>query len=152
MINNLYETHIQVKNLETSIEFYKTLGLELCNLIESRRVAFFYIGENKQLLGVWEVPSGQEVMKRHFAFGTDLNQLLTSIEWLKERGIEPLEKFGKEPVEPIVHPWMPAAAVYFYDPDGNELEFISWLQGSPQDTGDMPYLSQWIENNNKTIQ
>lgn len=143
MINNLYETHLQVRDLQTSIDFYMKLGLELSLLIEERKVAFFYIGADRQLLGIWEVPSGREVSKRHFAFGTDLDQLVHAIEWLKERGIEPISSFGKEPIEPIVHTWMPAAAVYFNDPDGNELEFIAWLDGDPKEIGDVPYLSEW---------
>ncbi|WP_028595998.1 VOC family protein [Paenibacillus assamensis] len=145
MINNLYETHIQVTNLEQSIAFYKKLGLELSYFIEERRVAFFYIGTDRQLLGIWEVPQGAVVRKRHFAFGVDLEDLLHAIEWLKEKGVEPIESFGKQPIEPLVHTWMPAAAVYFEDPDGNELEFISWLQEEPKDIGYVPYLSEWIK-------
>ncbi|MBH5317669.1 VOC family protein [Paenibacillus sp. GSMTC-2017] len=145
MINNLYETHLEVSDLQESIGFYIKLGLELSLTIEERNVAFFYIGETKQLLGVWEVPKGVEVNKRHFAFGTDLAKIVNSIEWLKERGIEPRTAFGKEPIEPIVHTWMPAAAVYFDDPDGNSLEFIAWLPDKPQKIGYVPYLSEWIE-------
>ncbi|TVX94422.1 VOC family protein [Paenibacillus agilis] len=145
MINNLYETHIQVTNLEQSITFYKKLGLELAHFIEERRVAFFYMGTDRQMLGIWEVPHGAAVSKRHFAFGVDLEDLLNSIEWLKEKGIQPIESFGKQPIEPLVHTWMPAAAVYFEDPDGNELEFISWLQEEPKDIGYVPYLSEWVE-------
>lgn len=143
MIKNLYETHLQVKDLQRSIEFYMKLGLELSLRMEERKVAFFYIGEDRQLLGIWEVPAGTEVSKRHFAFGTDLDQLTQSIAWLKERGIEPITSFGKEPIEPIVHTWMPAAAVYFNDPDGNELEFIAWLDGEPKEIAVVPYLSEW---------
>ncbi|WP_152392961.1 VOC family protein [Paenibacillus guangzhouensis] len=145
MIKNLYETHLQVKNLNTSIEFYNKLGLELSLLIEDRRIAFFYIGKERQLLGLWEVPDGNEVSKRHFAFGTDLDLLKKSIDWLKERGIEPVKAFGKEPIEPIVHAWMPAAAIYFNDPDGNELEFIAWLPDEPHNLGYAIYLSEWNE-------
>ncbi|MCR8845921.1 VOC family protein [Paenibacillus sp. SC116] len=145
MINHLYETHIQVTNLEQSIAFYKKLGLELAHFIEERRVAFFYIGKDRQMLGIWEVPHGTEIKKRHFAFGVDLEDLLHSIEWLKEKGIQPIQSFGKQPIEAFVHTWMPAAAVYFEDPDGNELEFISWLQDEPKDIGYVPYLSEWIE-------
>jgi len=145
MIKNLYETHLQVKNLNTSIEFYNKLGLELSLLIEDRRIAFFYIGKKRQLLGLWEVPDGNEVSRRHFAFGTDLDLLKKSIDWLKERGIEPVKTFGKEPIEPIVHTWMPAAAIYFNDPDGNELEFIAWLPDEPHNLGYAIYLSEWDE-------
>jgi lactoylglutathione lyase len=145
MIQNLYETHLQVNDLQTSIEFYEKLGLELSLVISERKVAFFYIGKDRQLLGIWEVPAGNEVSKRHFAFGTDLSNLLNAFEWLKERGIQPIKSFGKEPIEPIVHTWMPAAAVYFNDPDGNSLEFIAWLQDTPNDIGYVPYLSEWNE-------
>jgi len=145
MIQNLYETHLQVKDLNTSIEFYKSLGLELSLVIEERRIAFFYIGKDRQLLGLWEVSKGNEVQRRHFAFGTDLDLLVTAIDWLKEKGIRPVKTFGKEPIEPIVHTWMPAAAIYFNDPDNNELELISWLQDQPQEIGYVPYLSEWNE-------
>lgn len=145
MIHNLYETHLQVKDLQVSIEFYKKLGLELSLVINERKVAFFYIGKERQLLGIWEVPIGTEVSKRHFAFGTSISDLVHAIEWLKAREIEPKSSFGKAPTEPIVHTWMPAAAVYFDDPDGNELEFIAWLDGEPKDVGYVPYLSEWNE-------
>lgn len=32
--------------------------------------------------------------------------------------IRPKEAFGRPPLEPIVHTWVPAAALYFDDPDG----------------------------------
>jgi len=145
MIQNLYETHLQVKNLDKSIEFYKNLGLELSLLDGERRVAFVYIGKDRQLLGLWEVPESNEVQRRHFAFGTDVELLTTAIDWLKEKGIEPIQALGKEPTEPIVHTWMPAAAIYFNDPDHNELELIAWLPDQPQDIGYVPYLSEWNE-------
>jgi lactoylglutathione lyase len=118
--------------------------MELAHRIESRRAAFFYFGtEKKQMLGVWEVKQS-EWTRRHFAFGVTLEELLNAPQWLKERGIEPRESFGLQPIEPIVHTWMPAAAVYFNDPDGNSLEFITMLEGKgrPELTG-VRYLSEW---------
>ncbi|OAB45563.1 VOC family protein [Paenibacillus antarcticus] len=148
MIKNLYETHLQVKDLKTSISFFEKLGLERALVISERKMAFFYIGKGRQLLGIREVPTGVEVSKRHFAFGVDLSDLMKAMEWLTERGIQPLNSVGKEAVEPVVHTWMPAAAVYFNDPDGNELEFICLLEDEPQDIGYVPYLSEWNELNN----
>ncbi|MFD0959038.1 VOC family protein [Paenibacillus chungangensis] len=145
MIHNLYETHLQVKDLETSIDFYVNLGLELGLKVERRRGAFLYVGKDRQILGLWEVPKENEINKRHFAFGTDLDLLKKSIDWLKEKGIQPVAMLGKEPTEPIVHAWMPAAAVYFNDPDGNELELISWLPDDPSDNEGVVYLSEWQE-------
>ncbi|WP_410984540.1 VOC family protein [Bacillus cereus] len=127
MIQSIYETHVQVKQLEKSIEFYEGLGIVLAHKIEERRCAFFYVGEEKQMLGVWEVAEGEKVRTSHFAFGVTLDDLKRANEWLQERGIKLRKSFEKEPIEPIVHDWMPSAAVYFYDLDGNSLEFNARL-------------------------
>ena len=48
MIKGLYETHVQVSNLESAIEFYtKVLGLEFAHKDETRPIAFLWIGKNK---------------------------------------------------------------------------------------------------------
>ena len=56
MITGLFETHINVTNLEASMEFYeKTLGLELGEKEEGRRAAFYWIGgHGEAMLGLWE--------------------------------------------------------------------------------------------------
>ena len=56
MIQGLYETHLFVENLETSIEFYtNVLGLKQCYYEEERRTAFFWLGKPKEaMLGLWE--------------------------------------------------------------------------------------------------
>ena len=126
MIKSIYETHVQVRNLENSIEFYRRLGLTFVHKIEERRCAFFFVGEQKQMLGLWETDE-KELKRSHFAFG-----------------IEPEEtSFGKPQIEPIVHTWMPAACVYFNDPDGNSLELITLLDDKPVISKDFPYLSEW---------
>lgn len=146
MIKCLYETHLEVSNLEKSIEFYEKIGIKLVNKIEARRVAFFFIGEQNQMLGLWETEKGKEVKTGHFAFGVNLDDLEKSIDWLKEKGILPTENFfGRKPIEPIVHTWMPAASVYFNDPDNNSLEFITLLDNEPVKTNNAPYLSEWKE-------
>lgn len=143
MIRNLYETHLQVSNLEQSIEFYKKLGLELGHTIEERRCAFFYIGTERQMLGLWEISAGAQIQRNHFAFGVELEDLRNGTEWLRSLDIEPAASFGKEPLEPMVHTWMPAASIYFGDPDRNSLELIAWLDGEPTVTEEVPYLSEW---------
>ncbi|MEH7361646.1 VOC family protein, partial [Priestia megaterium] len=71
----------------------------------------------------------------------DIHEALT---WLRSKGIEPEEtSFGKPQTEPIVHTWMPAACVYFNDPDGNSLELITLLNDEPVVSKDFPYLSEW---------
>ncbi|MDO7906938.1 VOC family protein [Paenibacillus sp. JX-17] len=145
MITSLYETHIQAANLERSIAFYQKLGLELAHVIEHRRRAFFYIGKGRQMLGVQEVEENQEIQLRHYAFEVALEKIGKGIEWLRQSGIQPTPAFGREPVEPLVHTWMPAASIYFDDPDGNSLELIALLNDKPDASShEVIYFSEWI--------
>lgn len=51
MIKGPYETHLFVEDLERSNEFYKTvLKLKQCRFGDDRRIAFFWIGEDKQAM------------------------------------------------------------------------------------------------------
>ncbi len=44
-IRGLFETHLTVRDLDRSIEFYRdTLGLPLAHVVPERNVAFFWIG------------------------------------------------------------------------------------------------------------
>jgi len=129
MIKGLYETHINVANLEQSIDFYQnTIGLELASVEEKRRIAFFWIGRPKEyMLGIWEKPAP---VKGHFAFRCDMEDVLQrSVDWLSERKLKPYNFLKDGTQQPMVFAWMPAIAIYFDDPDGNVLEFIAVLDG-----------------------
>jgi lactoylglutathione lyase len=55
----------------------------------------------------------------------------------------PLSFFTTETDEPSVIGWMPAASVYFRDPDGHLLEYLAMLDDDPRpDLGIVPW-SQW---------
>jgi hypothetical protein len=41
---------------------------------------------------------------------------------------------------------MPAAAVYFHDPDGHLLEYIAPMEGPPQPERGLMTLEEWKEN------
>lgn len=101
MIKGLYETHLFVKNLEVSIDFYKNvLGLEQCYFEEERRTVFFWIGEPKQaMLGLWEKPKSQ-IDKQHFAFRCDKeiyfkpsNQFL---KWTRAKTVQLFERWNRQ--------------------------------------------------------
>ena len=131
MIKGLYETHIYVENLEKSIEFYTTiLGLEQCHYDVERKIAFFWIGQPKEaMLGLWEKPK-DEIDIRHFAFRCDTADILNrSVDFLKLNGLKPYNFLKDGSEQPMVFAWMPAVAIYFLDPDGHQLEFISVLEG-----------------------
>ncbi|MFD2445650.1 VOC family protein [Bacillus sp. CGMCC 1.16607] len=146
---NLFEAHLGTNNLEKAIQFYENLGLTLVYKLEERRVAFFQFNKDKkigQMLGIWE--KKEPIMRNHIAFGVTYEEIINAIDWLKEKGIEASESFGLAPTEPVVHSWMPAASVYFPDPDGNSLEFITVLDGESKPELGVIYLSEWHSKNN----
>ncbi len=147
MIKGIYETHLQVSNLEKAIEFYRdTLGLEFALLEEKRRIAFFWVGQSKEyMLGLWEV-TDQPVATRHFAFRCDeADMLKRSVSWLKERGLQPYNFLKDGTEQPMVFAWMPAVAIYFNDPDGNVLEFIAILDGSAKPELGVINYDEWLK-------
>ncbi len=145
MIKGLYETHIFVESLERSIDFYQnTLGLELDEYIDIRKVAFFWLGpRGSAMLGVWEKPK-EEIEKRHFAFRCDADDILNrSVEYLKERDLDCYNFLKDGTKRPMVFSWIPAVSIYFADPDGHYLEFIATLPGKPRpDLGVVSY-EEW---------
>ena len=147
-IQGLYETHLTVSNLERSINFYRAIvGLELAHTIPERNVAFFWIGGREtSMLGLWSIHSSPLQIKLHIAFQTTLDQVIAAPTYLRSKGITPQSGTGAEIDEPIVFPWMPAASVYFNDPDGHQLEYIAILpeQARPDIPG-VTTLSAWNE-------
>ncbi len=149
MIKGLYETHLFVENLERSVEFYQNiLGLTKCGYDELRKVAFFWIGKPKQsMLGLWEKPNS-EIDARHFAFHCEVEDILyKSVDFLKSRGLQPYNFLKDGTDRPMVFAWMPAIAIYFKDPDGHELEFISVLNGEAKPELGVISYEEWLENN-----
>jgi lactoylglutathione lyase len=133
-IHDLFEAHLSVSDLERAIRFYKDqLGLELAHIAADRRVAFFWLGaRGKSMLGLWETGAIPLRMSNHVAFQVDLSDLLQAPARLKEAEIIARDFVGNPTDEPVVLAWMPAAAVYFLDPDGNLLEFITMLPDPSQ--------------------
>lgn len=133
-IQALFETHLTVVDLERSMAFYgEQLGLELASHFEQRRVAFYWVGApGHQMLGLWEVGSAPQRMSLHTAFRVALPDLLVAPRKLKEIGIAPLDFANNLTDEPVVLAWMPAASLYFHDPDGNLLEYLSMLPEPPR--------------------
>jgi len=145
MINGLFETHINVSDLERSIAFYtQVLGLELGRVEQARRVAFLWMGgRGESMLGLWEKPRAR-VVRQHFAFRASLENVLhRSVDWLKERGL-PCRNFLDDGSErPMVFAWMPAISIYFRDPDGHSLEFIAMRPGEPRPELGVLSWEQW---------
>jgi lactoylglutathione lyase len=56
----------------------------------------------------------------------------------------PLSFFGKESMEPSVIGWMPAAAIYFRDPDGHLMEYLTMLDDKERGPDLIVSWSDWI--------
>lgn len=154
-IAGLFEAHLTVSNLDRSIGFYRdVLGLQLAHAIPARHVAFLWIGEpGAAMLGLWSIHSSPVFMRLHVAFRVTLPQVEAAIPVLRAAGITPRNGGGgPEITEPVVIPWMPAASVYFDDPDGHSLEYICMLPDAPRPDLGRVRLSHWrnLDGNRQT--
>lgn len=146
MLEGIYETHVQVDDLDTAMNFYgETLDLELGTLASERRIAFYFVGDSdttRSMLGVWE---SEEGVTSHFAFHVAEEHVDRMRPFLERRDIDPVEALGMPPDDqPVVHPWMPAAAIYFEDPAGNQLELLAELSDPPRPDRRHPVpLEEW---------
>jgi lactoylglutathione lyase len=145
-IHDLFETHLTVADLQRSMAFYGgVLGLDLARVFPERKVAFYWIGgSGKAMLGLWEVGSGPLQMKLHLAFTVDLPDLLEAPARLRAAHVTPRDFAGSATDEPVVLAWMPAASVYFQDPDGHQLEFLCMLPDPPQPELGVVTWSRWL--------
>ena len=77
-------------------------------------------------------------MRSHIAFRVGADKIDGIIAKLRAAGIA-----ARDP-EPVVHCWMPAASIYFDDPDGHSLEYIAMLPDAPRpDLAGTVTLSAW---------
>jgi lactoylglutathione lyase len=144
-IRRLFESHLTVSDLQRSVSFYRDLvGLTLALEVPERNAAFFWVGEaGDSLLGLWSLGSAPLGLTLHVAFEVTMNDLLEAPNRLEAHGITPLSFFGAETREPSVIGWMPAAALYFRDPDGHLLEYLTMLDEDPNpELGIVPW-SEW---------
>jgi lactoylglutathione lyase len=136
-VQGLFETHLTVSNLQRSIKFYQDIvGLQLALEVSDRNAAFFWIGDSKHsMLGLRSFGSMPMGLNLHIAFEVTLDNLLEAPNRLKSNGITSLSFFGG---------WMPAAAIYFRDPDNHLIEYLTMLNHNPRpDLGIIPW-SEWV--------
>jgi lactoylglutathione lyase len=145
-IRGLFETHLTVSDLGRSVAFYRDIvGLPLALELPERGAAFFWIGAPGQaMLGLWSLGSAPMGMTLHIAFTVELPDVLAAASRLRDQGIMPLSFFGAETAEPSVIGWMPAAAVYFRDPDGHLLEYLAMLDTAPRPDLGIVGWSEWL--------
>jgi lactoylglutathione lyase len=144
-IRGLFQAHLTVSDLDRSIGFYRdVLGLTLAHRVPARQAAFFWVPtSDRGMLGLWSIGTSPLRMRLHIAFDVALPQVLESIAALRRAGLAPRSGNGAAIEEPIVLSWMPAASVYFDDPDGHSLEFICMLDETPRPELGFVSWSEW---------
>jgi lactoylglutathione lyase len=141
----LFEAHLTVSDLDRSVAFYRDLvGLPLALLLPERGAAFHWIGNaGESMLGLWSLGSMPMALSLHVAFRVSLDDVLGACRALRAAGLTPLSFFDAETDEPSVLGWMPAAAVYFRDPDGHQLEYLAMLDEPARPAVGIVPWSEW---------
>jgi lactoylglutathione lyase len=132
---HLYETHLPVKDTELSSRFYvDVVRLEYAHRDLTRDIVFLWVGSNKRsMLGLWgPTTSRGEPRLCHFAIAISLPELLASGSRLNALGVVTRDFSGEITTEPSVIGWMPSAQLYFSDPDGHSVEYITLLDEAPE--------------------
>ena len=150
-VERIFEDHISIRDLERSLAFYRDrLGMEV-GLLQSQSPegmggALLWVGgRGSSMLGLYSLGSTWPltIMQHHVAFEVTLENLFAAPQNLRAVGLTALGG-RREPIdEPVVFSWMPAASVFFEDPDGNFLEYISMLDAEPQP--ELGLLTSWDE-------
>ena len=144
-VRGLFETHLPVADLDRSVRFYRdVVGLPVALEVPERGAAFHWIGAPGQaMLGLWSLGSMPMGMSLHVAFEMALDDVLAAPARLREQGVEPLSFFGEPADEPSVIGWMPAAGVYFRDPDRHMLEYLAMLGEPPRPEAGIVPWTEW---------
>jgi lactoylglutathione lyase len=145
-VRGLFETHLTVSDLGRSVAFYRdVVGLPVAFEVPERDAAFLWCGgPGKTMLGLWSLGSIPMGLNLHVAFDAELEDVLDAARRLRTIGVTPLSFFGQETDEPTVIAWMPAATLYFRDPDGHLLEYLAMLDDQPRaELGIIPW-SEWL--------
>ena len=130
---SLFEAHLTVADLDRSVAFYRdVVGLSLAHVVPMRAAFFWIGGPGHAMLGVWAAGSGPQQTRLHVAFRASLDHVLAAPRVLQSAGIAPLDFDGQPTDSPVVIAWMPAASVFFRDPDGHLLEYIAMLPDTPR--------------------
>ena len=144
----LFETHLTVRDVQRSVAFYRdVVGLPVALELPERDAAFLWIGERgRAMLGLWGIGSSVLSLSLHLAFEVRLEDLLAAPRLLEAQGVTPLSFAGEPTSEPDVLGWMPAGAVYFRDPDGHLLEYLTMLEEAPRPAAGIVPYSQWTSS------
>lgn len=150
--HGLYEAHLPVTDVERSAGFYtEKLGFRpgFAQGDGSGALLLYERGGVRWMLGLFRVDevAHRHPAEHHVALRVDEEDADRMLPYLRERGIEavhpPTAPLEGPMEEPVVHGWMPAAAVFFRDPDGHLLELVAELSDAPRPGVAYRSLSEW---------
>ena len=127
-VHSLGHVVLKVRNLKRSVPFYRdVLGLKQVGQ-HGEKMVFFSIVDNHHDLALLEtdhtaVSSPEESPGLHhvaFKVGDSLQELQEAKDWLVNKGVEPDR----------TRDHVATQSVYFFDPDGNQIEFF--VEGDPK--------------------
>ncbi len=157
MLRGVFETHLDVADLERSLEFYTAkLGLQLAVRRDvnaarvdahsrgARRFAFLWVGgHGHAMVGLWE-RSPDSIRTQHFAFEVALPDLPGVVAQLQRRGIAFRDFFQQPTSLPSVFGFIPAASIYFDDPDGHVLELLAPIPETARPDLGILTWTEWV--------
>jgi catechol-2,3-dioxygenase len=131
-VKGLGEVSLRVRNLNEMCKFYEQIiGLEVLRQEES--FVFFKVAEgyggHKQILALFDTTNRDFLENKSTRINSEattlhhiaLNVALEDFESEKTR----LENLGLK-VNATVHEWLYVRSMYFFDPEGNLLEFVAY--------------------------
>ena len=156
MLRGIFEAHLDVADLERSLDFYAaTLCLEVAVRREvdaarvdghsrgARRFALLWVGgHGHAMVGLWERASDR-IRPQHFAFEVALSDLPRLVADLEQRGVAFRDFFQQPTSVPSVFGFIPAASIYFDDPDGHVLELLAPIPAAPRPDLGIVSWTEW---------
>jgi catechol 2,3-dioxygenase-like lactoylglutathione lyase family enzyme len=144
--HGFYEVFLPVTDVDRAAAWYvEKLGFTLGWRDKASALLLYDNAGVRSMLGLYHV----DVVDRrhHVSFRIaeqDVDRMLAYLLEHKIQPVHPARAHMDGPVhEPIVHGWMPAASLYFEDPDDHLLEFIADLAETPRPDIQYCPLSKW---------
>ncbi|WP_246358933.1 hypothetical protein [Paenibacillus phytorum] len=100
------------------------------------------------MFGIWE-RKDIEIVSQHFAFNIALEDMGRAISNLNNYGIDTFDFLKDGTYKPFVFGWMPAVSIYFKDPDGHVVEYISMLSNEPRPDLGVLSVDEWNSINGR---
>jgi catechol 2,3-dioxygenase-like lactoylglutathione lyase family enzyme len=145
--HGFYEVFLPVTDVDRAIGFYvDKLGFHLGRRESPSSALLLYDDHGtRSMLGLSQVEAIER--RSHLSLRVLEKDVDRMVSYLVERGIEPVHppraRVQGPMREPIVHGWMPAASVFFTDPDGHLLELIADLADARRPEVSYCPLSEW---------